>query len=652
MPTSLRLRIVWGALCALLALAGATLPHASYGQGELITFAPSGVAPGRTRQSAPALCSLPFFDDFSQGSLKPHGEYWQEGSNVLLSTGLAIAPPTPGVAVFDALDAQGHLQAGVGRTSKVCDSLTSRPIDMPNLGSIYLTFRFQPQGWGGMPSVSDSLMVDFYDPQAKKWHPVWQASFNVKKKTVEQHDLQGTAPGPKTEEYERPNTVFFLATIPIQDARYLRPGFQFRFRNKASILTDTQMPGRNSNSAHWAVDMVYLDKGRAPEELAYVPDVALTSLPKAFELPYAQLPYQLAQSWLNDLASRTEKSISCTYRNFWHDSYNVERNFSIADSARATPTFSGSRGNEMVAAGENVECGRTYSFDWASLANRPLSVELKAYLRMSSSAGLKPFRWNDTMVRHVRFNDLYAYDQGHADNGYGLIGQGTTKASVAMMFAPIAPGTIQSVKVYFNPIADPSTRKRVRLCFWTCQHGQPSALLYDFMVTPPTTSGEQGRFVTYALPKPLGFSDTLFIGWTQASADLLNVAIDLSTDTPTPLFYNIAGLWYPSAYRGALLIRAVCTPGGETPRPRRTPVEQTRVLYSVFPNPAGDFCRIDGVQEPTRVTIYGARGERLRQLLLEPNAPIPLVGLPKGLLLLQFSSLEGQVLANVPCLHQ
>ena len=633
-------------------MVGSLLPLSGYGQGELITTAPSRVLSMPTRQAPPPMRQLPFFDDFSQHQLTPYREYWVEGSDVAISTGLAIKPPTPGVAVFDALDAQGRLHAGLGRTSILCDSLKSQPIDLPNLNSIYLTFRFQPQGWGGMPSTTDSLMVDFYDPQAKKWHPVWQASFNVKSRSVEQRNLQTPEPIVKKDAAELPRATFFLAAIPVQDPKYLRAGFQFRIRNKASILTDTQMPGRNSNSAHWAVDMVYLDKGRNPEALQYVPDVALTALPKAFELPYAQIPYQLAKAWLIDLTNRSEKTISYTYHNFWHDSYNVERNFSITDSTSSTSAFTGSRGNEMIAASENIDCSRTYSFNWSSLADKPLSVEIKAYLRMSSSDDLKPFRWNDTAVRYIRFNNLYAYDQGHPDNGYGLIGQGTAKASVAMMFAPIAPSTIQSLQILFNPIADPSTRKNFHISFWTCKRSQPETLLYDFKASPPTTPEQQGKFIPFPLPEPLGFSDTLFIGWTQTSADLLNVAIDLSTDTPTPIFYNMAGQWMPSAYKGALLIRAICTPGGKTPGIDITPVESTRTTLTLYPNPASDFCHIEGLQTPATATIYNLQGQILRQLRLEPNAQLPLAQLPEGLLLLRLTTADGQTLANLPFLHR
>ncbi len=44
------------------------------------------------------------------------------------------------------------------------------------------------------------------------------------------------------------------------------------------------------------------------------------------------------------------------------------------------------------------------------------------------------YKWNDTITRYQVFNNYYAYDDGTAEAGYGLSGEGTAGAAVAYRF--------------------------------------------------------------------------------------------------------------------------------------------------------------------------------------------------------------------------
>ena len=50
--------------------------------------------------------SLPFADDFSQGTSYPESQYWED-NQAFINTTLALNPPSMGVATLDGLDAEG-----------------------------------------------------------------------------------------------------------------------------------------------------------------------------------------------------------------------------------------------------------------------------------------------------------------------------------------------------------------------------------------------------------------------------------------------------------------------------------------------------------------------------------------------------------------
>jgi len=182
--------------------------------------------------------SLPFFDDFS-GSLSPYPnpKNWLDNF-VFINDQYPVNPLSIGVATFDALDQNGIIYKEASNFPFIADKLTSRPINInPTDTGVYLSFYYQPQGNGFYPKTSDSIMVDFYAPVSKKWWNVWKT------------------PGTKLQPFK-------IAMIPVMGDSFLVKGFQFRFRNKASIPDNSAVPGKMGNVDHWNVDYVKLDADR------------------------------------------------------------------------------------------------------------------------------------------------------------------------------------------------------------------------------------------------------------------------------------------------------------------------------------------------------------------------------------------------------
>ena len=70
--------------------------------------------------------------------------------------------------LFDALDINGEFYPSQYGTKYASgDTLTSKPIDLyyPGDNTIFLSFFYQPGGFGDAPENEDELMLDFYSPE-------------------------------------------------------------------------------------------------------------------------------------------------------------------------------------------------------------------------------------------------------------------------------------------------------------------------------------------------------------------------------------------------------------------------------------------------------------------------------------------------------
>jgi len=184
--------------------------------------------------------TLPIFDDFSTGSVFPDSSIWSDAF-AFINNNYCRNPVTNGVASLDALDADGSIykDAVLAPNTFVADHLTSQSIDLdyPASDSIYLSFLYQGGGLCDVPETHDSLMVDFYSPDSGVWVNVWSITGGE-------------------------NLPFKDVMIPVRDKRFLKSGFKFRFRNRASLSRSNDYPDMRSNADYWHVDYVRLDRNR------------------------------------------------------------------------------------------------------------------------------------------------------------------------------------------------------------------------------------------------------------------------------------------------------------------------------------------------------------------------------------------------------
>mgnify|MGYP000632629706 CR=1 FL=1 len=171
--------------------------------------------------------ALPFFEDFTNYETFPNPLKWKDAL-VYINNSFPINPISRGVATFDGLNTFGVPYDSVNKYAAIyADSLTSQIIDLSNYtpnDSIYLSFYYQPGGYGFEPDLNDSLML-FFKLNNGLWNKVWAK--------------EGSS-----------TTDFKQVLIPVSNAIYLNANFQFRFINKVTMQT---------NDDHWHLDYIKIN---------------------------------------------------------------------------------------------------------------------------------------------------------------------------------------------------------------------------------------------------------------------------------------------------------------------------------------------------------------------------------------------------------
>ena len=210
---------------------------------------------------------LPIIDEFTSQSTYPNSEIWVD-NYVFINTTQADNPLSIGVATFDGLNENGYPYNFTSPTAfGQADYLTSKPIFL-NLNSsgnpallsdsLYLSFYYQAEGLGDKPEAADSLVVQFWSPNDNQWFSVWNT------------------PG------ESLDTNYKQVMIPILDAKYLEPGFKFRFTNYATL---------SGSFDHWHIDYVYLTSFRSYNDTVR-DDVAFQYPLRTLLKEYTSMPWK------------------------------------------------------------------------------------------------------------------------------------------------------------------------------------------------------------------------------------------------------------------------------------------------------------------------------------------------------------------------
>ncbi len=503
--------------------------------------------------------------------------------------------------------------------------------DFTPADSIYFSFFYQPQGLGDAPESSDSLFVEFYNPVLNTWDIVY--------------GINGTG-----------SHEFKPVLLPVTNNDYLKNGFRFRFRNIVSITGNDDVLGLRANVDHWNIDYVMLDTGRNKHDTAFKDVAFITPAPNVLEdltaMPWKHyVKIQASNSpWKNTIQTRYKNLYDqnlpgndsvYAYRRFMIKNYQYNKSFNKDDGGflNMGPLEAKTFNVKLYARPNDSIFHGIFDDDSAEF-------EMIHYLTIDNSFNIN--KKNDTVTYLQKFHNYYAYDDGSAEAGYGLVG--TKYGKVAYQFNSYKKDSLKAIYFYFNQDYDDTANKiNFKLTIWDDNNGVPGETLYSRYSEYPNTDDYYkpvfkglNHYYPLYLQEPVAVSGTFYVGWEQFYEIFLNVGFDKNTDASNHLYYNTQGIWASSGKSGALMIRPVF---GELP-PKTNIENQYQPSddhVKLFPNPANREINIKlspGIEKSgMNILIYDIQGRLIKTF--EYNNRINIFDIPGGIYIVEFNNGPG-----------
>lgn len=545
---------------------------------------------------------LPFFDDFSKITVYPDQTKWLDNF-VFINNTYSNQQITAGIATFDALDNTGRLYETASAFGFMADQLTSRPINLnyAPIDDIYFSFFYEPGGLGDAPEPKDSLTLQFYAPLENTWYSVWQA--------------EGTSVHP-----------FKAVIIPVNNPRFLKKGFQFRFINYASLSASTADPSMIGNSDIWNIDYVLLNRNRNSSD-TIPPDVAFTLPVRSVLKTQEAMPWQ---QFRKVFLSEMGPFIRTHYRNNDKIIRNVTRNYEITDIYKNSVAYAFSAGATNIDPDTSIDYNANLLYTFNSDNPDSALFRIKSYM----ITDVFDPKQNDTIIYYQRFSDYFAYDDGSAEAGYGINGLGSRNAMVAYRFKSFTTDTLRAIRICFNDSYQNANLRTFDLMVWSDNNGIPGDIVYiQEEMTVKQGEGING-FYTYILNDPQPVNGIFYIGWKQRSETFLNGGFDVNTPHGDKQYYWLNGNWNLSQANGSLMIRPVVGRAITTTSIRDV---VPQYILKIWPNPASSLLNIDAgdllfLSATPAISIYDITGREIMTGRLKEQ--IDVSRLPDGIYLL------------------
>ncbi len=520
---------------------------------------------------------LPFIDDFSKDSLFPSTDRWSDMVAFINNT-FSVRQPSLGVATLDCLDERGLLYEGASQLVFAADSLTSLTINLeyPPSDSIWLSFMYEAGGIADMPESDDSLTLSFWAPGEEKWYSIWHAA------------------GGPTDGFRR-------VMIPVKHSRFLMNGFRFRFKNYASLAGVVTEPSQAGNADQWNIDHVFLNKGRRYNDTV-LHDVALTLPQRSLLKEYEAMPWRhFKQAYLSAMSP----TIPINYRNNDTIVRNVTRQVSIKNIVTGAVVRNFNAGASNASPLSDVRYDAPLLYTYASDATDSALFEVTVSLITDD---FDPKR-NDTIRFTQHFTDYFAIDDGTAEAGYGINGQGSRNAMAALRFRSFIADSVTAINICFNDAYNNQNQRGFEIMVWADDNGQPGVLLgsTEGPVADPGT--DLNGFVTYTFDTPVRVTDYFWVGWRQDAEVFINAGLDLNTLPAGRQYFMLSGVWQTSMAPGTIMMRPVMKGSGTpTSSDRGTHIND---LFYLFPNPSsGEVTLVpsDGAPDDFIIDVVSSSG--------------------------------------------
>lgn len=578
---------------------------------------------------------LPLRDDFSGGSVFPDSMMWID-RDAFVNAQYPIFPVDYGVATLDVLDSLGNFYSNASTFPFVADHLTSYPIRLDSVfdenhtglwkitpaDSVYLSFYYQPQGWGDEPLPNDSLVLQFghysgdsvfayFDSMLVYGYNYFSEDtfltpgntifppetcdpglFLVLSDTLFYNDSVmvpceavytldtdwkniWAVTGQGIDSFLIQNNRYFKQVmIPVTDTTWFRSDFQFRFLNYGSL---SNINSWKSNTDHWHIDEVYLNTGRSSSDI-YSGEVRFVQPASSLLSGYTSIP---SRHYNTDM-------MVDTIRVYANNSDSIAKSFTYDyfvqdEGGNYLPGFNypGYMADVYPYESFNVN---TYQ-PWAKIPVNSwfeYSDEEEVSYTVNHVIFNNDTTMGDTLRYLQRFSNYFAYDDGTAERGYGASADNTM---IAVQFRTQAVDTLRGVQIYFNKTLGDYNVRNFHVMVWTDNNGFPGSVIFKLENQTPLFP-DSNQFAEYIFQDTiirLGV-DVFYVGVIQTTDDNLNIGFDRNTNARSKTFYTTAGDWLNSPFDGSLMIRPLL--GKELADTTQSFKSKPEKL-TIYPNPSG-----------------------------------------------------------------
>lgn len=549
--------------------------------------------------------TAPFFDDFAYPGPWPDIELWfvDDVTVPTVNRNSAVSPPSYGVATFDGVKQNNEVYVSSGLSAGTTDRLLSHYIDLSGLGtgnSLALSFFLQPQGLGEAPEATDSFKV----------------FFRTNRTGAEEFEQVLAVGG-------SPVSTFRQYVIPLDQARYFHTGFQLRFESEGS---------QNGPLDVWHLDYVLLGAGRSPGDTTYQ-DIAISQVLKLPLSPYSAVPIQHYENLAEPMTNPQVE-----VHNFTGGNQVAKVEVSLSDPLGGSPLsgiFSRERNITLSPYETSLEAFPAFS-------EQPLGgigvLDMEALLINDGDSRPR----NNVLIERTRIDSILAYDDGEADQGFGL----NVRQGFGIEVELTKPDTLTAVWIHFVPfihfngvtgLVTYLKDQAFRLAVWDDPH--PDSLLVQQSAGMRVKYGPRVHaYQRYPLSKPTAVPTRFWVGIQQTDSKAIGVGFDQTYDRQTLTYYDSLGIWTRIPLKGALMIRPEFQNERPVPASNAPDRQQFAPALRLFPNPAqaGGQLTID-IQDEVMVGRYigelrDLQGRLLQTYPLEPQGQAQMqVTLPNGL---------------------
>lgn len=579
--------------------------------------------------------SLPFIEDFSSYTGDPDTNKFYNEGGVLINNNYGVGNRSRNIATFDGLMSNGipydQIPAG-GNPNKIsngiADYLISKPINLDGLtkdDSLVFSFWWQK---GGISTIlapeldeGDTLSLYFLDKDSL-WVQVWPVG-------TTKDNMIATLPG----------DPFQADSIRIDTDEFLHGGFQFMFESYGTLTGNWDV---------WSIDHIRLDSARNDK---YTDDYAFGGPISPLLKNYTSMPYE---QFILDVESELADEVSSTFYNLDNiDALVLDSFYTVTETLTNTqlekiktnfnPTIPGA-----------IIINPLGSFDAIYQPNKPLlSTEINNitpaddYMVLETTMGAKIsdlIDTNNTQTAQTIIDNYYAYDDGSAETGFGIIGTG----GIACKFELKKSSTLKSLDLHFIRNGVDNNSATINLKVWKTIAGIDGATETEALVTTRVSvildDFGINEFANFEFSTPVTLDAGVFyIGWEQINIESRYViGLDKSQNNMDKVYSFKNSTWgqtFLSTVEGSIMLRPYF---GDKRLPTALPTTtEKQAELIIYPNPVSNGFYIQSQELAIHsVSILDLNGHIIQDEATIENNFVS-VDLPNGIYIVSITTSQG-----------